>query len=209
MAITAKQRAFLDLLISRVEGNEIPPSIRELQELGGFASSRSVTQYLDSLETEGYIVRDREARSIRIVHGKVPRRIHATTTQVPLIGRIAAGTPILATQNIEDYYPVASTLVRGGKPHFLLEVSGDSMDRADINDGDLVLVRHQVSAENGQHVVALIDDSATVKRLRRTNGLVILEPVSSNPKNKPIILDRDFLIQGIVISTIPKNRTRE
>lgn len=188
------------------EQHGIPPSVREIQMSGSFASTRSVVQYLDALEAGGFIVRGPGSRNLRIVRRAVDDRDDsAETVLVPVLGTVAAGTPLLAEQNIIDHRPVATNLLRRGAQHFLLKVRGDSMDRAGIADGDLVLVRQQQTASTGERVVALIDEDATVKRLRIGAESVLLEPISSNPTHKPIVVRRDFKIQGVVIATIPKD----
>lgn len=128
---------------------------------------------------------------------------NAQTIKLPLIGSIACGTPILAIENIEAEIPVSLDLIKGSSKHFLLKAVGNSMNISGINDGDLVLVKQQNTAENGNIVVALIDAEATIKELHKTKEAIVLKPHSTEPKHKPIILDRDFKIQGIVITTIP------
>jgi repressor LexA len=128
---------------------------------------------------------------------------NAQTIKLPLIGNIACGTPILAVENIEAEIPVSIDLIKGSSKHFLLKAVGNSMNKAGINDGDFVLVKQQNTAENGNIVVALIDDEATIKELHKTREAILLKPHSTEPEHKPIILNRDFKIQGIVITTIP------
>ncbi len=124
----------------------------------------------------------------------------------PIDGTMAfsCGLPILAQENIEAMIPVSVSIAKPGSKYFLLRALGDSMDKSGINDGDIVIVRQQSNAENGQKVVALIDDSATIKEFYRKDGFVVLKPNSTNSQNQPIILTEDFKIQGIVISVIPK-----
>ena len=205
MPLTSKQTAFLRMLVDLVEHQGIPPSVREIQMAGRFASTRSVVQYLDALEAGGFIVRGPGSRNLRIVRrAEDDSADSGETVAVPVVGTVAAGTPLLAEQNIVDHRPVATNLLRRGSEHFLLRVRGDSMNQAGIADGDLVLVRQQPTASNGERVVALIDEDATVKRLRIGAESVLLEPVSSNPTHKPIVVRRDFKIQGVVVATIPK-----
>lgn len=182
------------------------PSTRELQQLGGFRSPRSVGQYLEALESAGYIQRLPGARNLRLLRQSsdlLPDR--SETTSIPVVGQVAAGLPLLAEENILEVRPVSRKLLRGSGLHFLLEVVGDSMNAAGIADGDLVLVRQQVTAEPGMKVVALIDDEATVKVFRPAGDVVVLEPRSTNPKHKPIIVEREFRIQGVVVATIRPN----
>jgi repressor LexA len=110
----------------------------------------------------------------------------------------------LAQQNVERAVPVSVQLVRRPFHYFLLRAVGDSMDLAGIHSGDLVLVREQQDAENGQVVVALIDDEATIKEIHKNKDSIVLQPRSTNPANQPIVLHRDFQVQGVVIATIPK-----
>jgi repressor LexA len=203
--LTAGQLAFFKKLLAFRGKRGVPPTVREMQEFAGFRSPRSVTQFLEALEKAGYVRRGEGARNIRILktHDSSPRQGHARTVPVPLVGTVAAGLPILATENIEATIPVSDQLAKGHHRYFLLRVSGDSMNLAGIQNGDLVLVRQQATAQPGQNVVALIDDEATVKRLRVTPHAVVLEPVSTNSKYQPIIVDRDFTIQGVVVGTIP------
>jgi repressor LexA len=206
MPLTQKQRAFLNLLLELVERNHVPPSLREIQAAGRFASTRSVVQYLNALQDAGFIQRGVGSRNLRILRPADNSEESAHTVSIPVIGEVAAGSPILAEENVVDHRPVSANLVRRGSHHFLLRVRGDSMNEAGIQDGDLVLVRQQTTARSGERVVALIDNDATVKRLRLGTESAILEPVSSNPKHKPIIVGRDFRIQGIVVVAIPKER---
>lgn len=173
-------------------------------QLAGFKSPRSISQFFDALEDAGYIQRLPGARNIRILRD--PRfesgAERTETVRVPVVGNVAAGTPILAQENIEDFIDVSRMLAKGSTPHFALRVCGDSMDRAGINDGDLVLVRQQPVADSGEKVVALIDDEATVKVFRPGPESIVLEPRSSNPRHRPIVVERDFRIQGVVVATI-------
>lgn len=201
---TPKQLKFFRLLLHLRNRKGAPPTIRELQSAGRFRSSRSVVQFLDALEEAGYIARSDGARNVRI------RRVdseaapeHTRTVSVPLVGNVAAGTPILAIENIETRIPVSERIAKPPHKYFLLRVHGDSMDRAGIADGCLALIRQQVSADPGDRVVALIDDEATIKRLKLTHDMAILEPVSSNRAHKPIVVDDEFRIQGIVVATLP------
>jgi len=203
--LTPKQLLFLERLVEYQAREGVPPSVREMQALGGFRSPRSVAQFLDALQQAGYIERAAGARNVRILRrplGPAPSD-RADTVLVPLVGRVAAGQPILAAENVEDYIPVSTSLARGRWNYFILRVQGDSMDRAGIQHGDLVLVRQQDTAEPGDRVVALIDDNATVKRLRIGRDAILLEPLSTNPVHRPIVVGPEFRVQGVVIATIP------
>jgi repressor LexA len=125
-----------------------------------------------------------------------------STVQVPLVGSAPCGAPLLAEQNIEAWYPVASDLARPGAKYFLVRARGDSMDGAGILDGSLVLVKQQDVAHTGELVVALVDDEVTIKELRLSNSASALLPRSSNPSHKPILAAREMRVQGVVIASI-------
>lgn len=121
---------------------------------------------------------------------------------IPVLGNVACGFPLFAEENIEEEISVSIKLIRKDKKYFILRASGDSMNEANIDDGDLVLIRQEQTAENGDRVVALIDDEATIKEYRNDGNHIVLFPKSTTKKHKPIILTRDFKIQGIVESVI-------
>ena len=130
------------------------------------------------------------------------KEIANETILIPLLGNVACGLPIFADENIEAQVPVSIKLIKKGHRYFLLRAKGDSMDDAGINDGDLVLIRQQQHAENGNKVVALINDEATIKEYHHNGSLVVLKPKSHNKKYQPIILSNEFRIQGVVESVI-------
>lgn len=178
------------------------PSVREVAKALGYRSPRSAFLLLNSLIEKG-LLRRREDRSLQLRKDLVEAEDHARTVEVPLVGSVPCGAPLLAEENIETYIPVSRSLARPGSKHFFLRASGDSMDQAGIEDGDLLLVRQQSVADDGDKVVALIDDNATVKEFRRGKGVVVLHPRSKNKGHKPILLTDNFQIQGIVVATIP------
>jgi len=177
------------------------PSIRELMAALKYKSPHSAAVIVDRLVAMGRLGRKSDG-SIRVDKPPTEEDGHARTVDIPLVGRIAAGLPILAEESIEAHIPVSVQLARPPHKYFLLKVSGDSMEKAGIDDGDFVLVRQQPIANNGDTVVALIDDSATVKEFRKGKNTVLLKPQSENPKHRPIILSADFQVQGIVVATI-------
>ncbi|MEE9349620.1 MAG: transcriptional repressor LexA [Flavobacteriaceae bacterium] len=124
------------------------------------------------------------------------------TVLIPLVGMASCGLPIFAEENIEAQVPISIKLIKKGHRYFLLRAKGDSMNNSGINDGDLVLIRQQNQAINGDRVVALINDEATIKEYHHTGELVVLKPKSNNKKYQPIILTDDFRIQGVVESVI-------
>ena len=218
--LTARQRLVLQTIRVSVETRGYPPSMREIGEAVGLTSPSSVKHQLTALERKGYLRRDpKRPRAIEVVHaddsrgvpqwssaddasevelGDAGREQVAAPTYVPLVGRIAAGGPILAEQVVEDVFPLPRQLVGDGEL-FMLRVSGDSMVDAAICDGDWVVVRRQPVAENGEIVAAMIDGEATVKTLRRADGHVWLLP--HNTAYSPIPGD-DATILGRVVSVL-------
>lgn len=188
--LTPRQRKILEFLRDSVEQRGFPPSMREVGAAVGLASTSSVSHQLRVLEKKGFIKRDQSrprALEIRLPEGRTNRNAASThdetglgdqfpeATFVPLVGRIAAGGPILAEERVEEVMPLPKTLVGDGTL-FLLEVRGDSMIDAAICDGDFVVIRQQSVAENGEIVAAMIDGEATVKTLSKKNGEVWLLP---------------------------------
>jgi repressor LexA len=215
--LTARQRLVLSTIRASVERRGYPPSMREIGEAVGLTSPSSVKHQLTALERKGYLRRDpNRPRAIEVVHPDDSRAVTAwpggagldpdmperdrtpTPAYVPLVGRIAAGGPILAEQVVEDVFPLPRQLVGDGEL-FLLEVRGDSMVDAAICDGDWVVVRRQPVAENGEIVAAMIDGEATVKTLKRTDGHVWLMP--QNRAYSPIDGD-EATVLGRVVSVL-------
>lgn len=175
------------------------PSLREINEVTGGASPRSASLVVDRLIKAGLI--KKSGRQLILTGTQSTASV--TTINIPLVGSVTCGTPVLAEENIQDYIPVTTALARKGFNYFLLRAKGDSMNKAGINSGDLLLVRQQDVAENGDKVVALINDEATVKLFERTSGVVILRPKSTNKTHKPIILTNNCMIQGVVVAVLP------
>ncbi|MBX3292257.1 MAG: transcriptional repressor LexA [Acidobacteria bacterium] len=181
------------------------PSIRDIQNALAYRSPRSAALIVEALIEKGWIERRAEG-SLRILKDLEEESNHARTVDVPLVGTAACGTPLLAEENIEAMIPVSINLARPGYRYFFLRAKGNSMDLADINDGDLVLIRQQQTAENGDIVVALIDNEATIKEFKRTSTTVLLTPRSSAKEHLPIVLTSDFQVQGLVITSIPLDK---
>jgi len=178
------------------------PSVRKLMASLGYRSPRSASVIINQLIDKGFLSRKSNGK-IKLIKDLNSSPIRARTINVPLVGEIACGSPILAEENFETMIAVSINLARPPHKYFLLRAKGDSMNKKRINDGDLVLVRQQPSGETGDSVVALIDDEATIKELQILDNTIVLKPKSTNKKHKPIILDRDFVIQGVVVTAIP------
>lgn len=191
--INTTQKKIYEFLAERTQ-NGVPPSVREICAAVGLKSTSSVQANLIALEKAGYIERDPMLkRSIRVLGPAADE-----TVKVPLVGTVTAGMPILAVEQIEGYVPYSGTVSRD-KPLFALHVRGESMINAGIYDGDIVIIEKTPVAENGEIVVALIDDEATVKRFYKENGHFRLQP--ENDHMDPIIVD-EVIILGKVKSLI-------
>ncbi|HEY3314093.1 MAG TPA: transcriptional repressor LexA [Bacillota bacterium] len=176
-AITRRQQEILDYIRKVVWERGYPPSVREIGEAVGLSSSSTVHGHLDRLEEKGLIHRDAtKPRALEVVDEREMRS--RRLVQVPMVGRVTAGEPILAVENIEETYPLPFDLIRDENV-FMLTVRGDSMIEAGILDGDYVIVRRQSTAQNGDVVVAMIDEEATVKRFFKENGHFRLQPENS------------------------------
>ncbi|MCM0675792.1 transcriptional repressor LexA [Micromonospora phytophila] len=202
--LTARQRRILEFIRSWVERHGYPPSVREIGEAVGLVSPSSVAYQLKELEKKGFLRRDPnrpravDVRAPAEVDDEVARSQRPAPAYVPMLGRIAAGGPILAEQAVEDIFPLPRELVGEGEV-FMLQVKGDSMLDAAICDGDWVVVRQQPNAESGDIVAAMLDGEATVKTYRRRDGHVWLMP--QNPAFDPIPGD-DSTIMGRVVAVL-------
>jgi repressor LexA len=204
--LTERQQQVLDYIRNMVAERGYPPSVREIGEAVGLSSPSTVHSHLNSLVEAGAIRRDpSKPRAIMIVDGAGARPVtDRRTRDIPVLGRIAAGAPVLAVEEVEEVIPLPVELVGDG-PVFLLEVKGDSMIEAGILAGDLVAVHKQPDARDGEIVAALIDgEEATVKRLRRREGRVILE--SANPAYEPMVFTEGVELLGRVVSVLRRYR---
>lgn len=202
--LSPRQRQILSLIRKQIQERGYPPSVRELGEAVGLRSSSTVHAHLTRLEERGYIRRDpTKPRAIEIVHPDyLPGTVPDDTIQLPLVGQVTAGEPILAVENIEEYLTFPRSLVgNGGEGTFVLRVKGDSMIEAGIFDGDFVIVKRGETAENGEIVVALIEDEATIKRFYKEESRIRLQP--ANRSMEPIYV-QDVRIIGKVIGLYRK-----
>lgn len=199
--LSERQQQVLDYIRDTVNDRGYPPSVREIGEAVGLNSPSTVHSHLNSLVEAGAIRKDAsKPRAIVVLDKQVPTSVDRRVRDIPLLGRIAAGTPILAAEQVESVMPLPTELVGEG-PVFLLEVKGDSMIDAGIHEGDLVAVHSQPDALDGEIVAALVDgEEATVKRLRRKSGKVILE--SENPAYEPMVFTDGVELIGKVVSVL-------
>lgn len=195
--LTDRQQQILDYIKEQIRQKGYPPSVREIGESVGLSSSSTVHGHLARLEEKGFIRRDpTKPRAIEIMEGDFYLTKHRSVN-VPLVGRVTAGAPILAVENLEDSFPLPYELVRN-EDVFMLAVRGESMIEAGILDGDYVIVRRQSDARNGEIVVALVgDEEATVKRFFREKDHIRLQP--ENQYMEPIIA-HDVSILGKVVA---------
>ena len=206
--LTDREKEILSLITRLTEERGFPPTIREIGKAAGISSTNGVRYFLDRLEAKGRIRRkDGCSRAIELMDG--PARAVSSLrlpepVAVPLIGRVAAGYPVLSDENIEEHIMVDPSLATPGRT-FALRVRGESMKEAGILEGDMVVVREQKEARSGEIVVAIVNDEATVKTYRvKRNGSVILEP--ANPDFEPIEISEDhpLEIRGKVIAVLRK-----
>lgn len=205
--LTHRQRQVLQLIRRHLSETGAPPTIRELREGLALKSLRGVTVHLDALVRKGHIQRNRQARGIRLMKSDAPAAAPVTPvpTLIPVVGRIAAGQPLLAEQHVEERLAVDPRWVPG-PGCFAVRVHGESMTGAGIHDGDYVVIRPQQDAENGQIVAVLIEGEATVKRFYRERaGQIRLQP--DNPTLDPILVhprDQSIRILGKVVGLFRK-----
>ena len=196
--LTDRQNEILRFIVETTRTRGFPPTLREIGRAFEIRSTKGVNDHLDALERKGRIRRHPElSRGIEVV-GQAAR---IDVPQIPLLGRIAAGAPLLASENVEQVYSIDPSISRGGD--FMLRVQGDSMVDAHICDGDYIVVRQQDTAQGGEIIAALLDDEATVKRFFREGRFVRLQP--ENARMKPIRVDpreSDFRILGRVVAVL-------
>jgi repressor LexA len=196
-ALSDKQRRILDFICNEQLNKGYPPSVREICEAVGLKSTSTVHGHLERLEKKGFIRRDpTKPRAIEIMEdGFTP--IRHEMINIPIVGKVAAGEPLLATENIEDYFPIPADYIKGNDVNlFMVQVQGDSMINAGIFDSDMLIVRQQDTADNRDIVVALLDDSVTVKTFFKEKDIIRLQP--ENDSIAPIYV-KEVQILGKVV----------
>lgn len=200
--LTSKQKQVLSTIIDLTQKLGHEPTLEQVRSALDYTSTSSVQRHTDSLKELGYLSKSRGL--------SLPDTDQ--TVQIPLVGNVACGAPLLAIENIEAYIPYDSTGLRGNSDdYFFLRAVGDSMDATNVNgktidDGDYVLVKKQDYPDFGKRIVALIGENATIKRLKRGDGHIILEPESNNPANKPIYVFEEISVQGVAEDVIKKGQ---
>ena len=193
--ISEKQQQILDYIKEEILGKGYPPTVREICEKVGLRSTSSVHSHLNTLEENGYIRRDpTKPRTIEIMDDEfgLTRR---EMTNIPILGRVAAGSPLLAVENIKDYFSLPTEFLPNAET-YVLEVRGESMINAGILDGDVIVARRETVAYNGEIVVALVGDEATVKRFFKEDGHYRLQP--ENDTMEPIIVDSCAILGKVI-----------
>ncbi len=184
--ITNKQKEILDYIKAEIVNRGYPPTVRDICSAVNLKSTSSVHSHLATLEREGYIIRDKtKPRAIEIVDDSF-NSSRCEIINIPIVGRVAAGEPILAVQNIENYFPIPAEFLHN-RITFMLKIKGESMINAGIFDGDTIIVEECDTAHNGEIIVALVDDSATVKTFYKEDGHIRLQP--ENDYMEPIIVN--------------------
>lgn len=204
--ITPRQKSILDFIAGMIEAQGYPPTIQEIGKHFGITSTNGVFDHLKMLERKGFIERSSRARSIQLTQKAIAKLRYQQGSSLPLLGRVAAGHPLLAEENIEAYVPVEPHLAT--RDAFCLRVRGDSMIEAGILDGDIVVIDRGISPNKGDVVVALIDGEATLKFYYPRDNLIELRP--ANHQMRSITFHRDeVLIQGVVIELRRRLTTAE
>ncbi|MBP8613325.1 MAG: transcriptional repressor LexA [Firmicutes bacterium] len=193
--LTFQQARVLEVICEYIREKGYPPSVRELGERLGLKSTATVHSHLRTLERKGYLERTaQKSRAFNVVEG-IEDDSYPQSVMVPIVGTVRAGVPILAVENIDEFVPLPRSLLNNENV-FMLRVQGDSMIGAGIFDGDLVLVKQQESAENGDIVVALLDDEATVKTFYKDEDSITLRP--ENPDYEPIVSGNVHILGKVV-----------
>ncbi len=197
--LTPKQKKLLDYLTEEIRGNGLPPTISEMATSLKLKSKNAVAKLVKALEEKGYVRKSGKARGIEVLDQE-GEAISKGMLSIPIIGRVTAGLPMLAEEQIEDWLSLPTSLIRGRKDVFLLKVQGMSMKDAGILNGDLVLVKQQKIADINDIVVALLDDEATVKRLVKKENRFYLK--AENKEYPNIYPEHEWSIQGKVVGVI-------
>ncbi len=203
--LSPRQQQTFDVIKKHIRDNGLPPTIREIMAHLNIAYPRGVQRHLEGLEKKGYISRDSRSRGITISERfrDAVANLAENITRLPILGRIPAGGPMLAEENIEDWITLPTDLTRGKRDVFILRATGDSMIGAGIFDGDLLIIQPQETAHHGDIVAALLGDDATVKRFIQKDNMSYLK--AENPNYQNIYPDQEWQIQGKVTAVVRPN----
>lgn len=201
LGISDKETQALREIRSSIINSGRCPSLRDLMDTLGYRSPRSAALVVNKLISKG-ILRRNQSGNLQLVRD-VDDKSNVRTVDIPLVGTVSCGLPMFAEENIQAKFPVSLKLARPPHKYFLVRAKGDSMNEKKINDGDFVLVRKQFNAENKDTVVVLVDNEATIKEYSASQDAIVLKPRSRNKNHKPIVVSKDFQVQGIVVATIP------
>lgn len=198
--LTDKQESILRYIVKKVHENGYPPTIREIGDAFDISSLRGVTVHLDALQRKGYIEREHKSRSIKVIHPDFQdmQDISDTVVLVPLVGEIAAGVPIYASQNIESYIPLPVEMVRNIDNPFILRVQGDSMIDAHIMPNDYVVIRTQSAVSENDIAAVLVNDEATIKRVKLGEGVLRLIPANERYSVQEVPVEEATIIGKVV-----------
>ncbi len=198
--LTDKQESILRYIVKKVHENGYPPTIREIGDAFDISSLRGVTVHLDALQRKGYIEREHKSRSIKVIHPDFQdmQDISDTVALVPLVGEIAAGAPIYASQNIESYIPLPIEMVRNIDNPFILRVQGDSMIDAHIMPNDYVVIRTQSAVSENDIAAVLVNDEATIKRVKLGEGVLRLIPANERYSVQEVPVEEATIIGKVV-----------
>lgn len=181
------------------------PSLRELSRELGYRSHNASLYVLNRLEDKGYIAKKKQG--FRVEPRKILRERESdniNTVMVPLLGRVPCGSRVMVDENVIDKFPISTRVAKGTNSYYLLIAHGDSMNKAGINDGDYLLIKYQECADDGDRVVAMISGEVTVKLLKKSGNVAALVPSSTNKDHKPILINDECLLRGIVVEVFPK-----
>lgn len=200
--LSPRQQETLDVILAHIREHGLPPTIREIMTKLKVAYPRGVQRHLEALEQKGYISRDSRSRGITVAERFRDKLsdLSDKIVSLPLLGRIPAGGPMLAEENIEDWITLPTELTKGKQDVFILKTQGDSMIGGGIFDGDLLIVQPQETAQHGDIVVALLGDDATVKRFVQKDNMAYLK--AENPAYKNIYPDQEWTVQGKVMAVV-------
>ena len=199
--LSEKEHEALKIIRNSIIHNGSKPTYKKLMELLIYQSPRSINIIIRSLIEKEYLAYD-EFGKLKV--NNFPEVIINTTVNVPILGQIACGSPNFAEENFEDVVSVSTTLAKPPHAYFILRARGDSMDGRHIYDGNLVLIRKQPTANNGEVTACLINNECTLKEFYKSDEYIILKPNSSNNQHKPIILTCDFTILGVMVKVLPE-----